>query len=151
MAARQRRMTEGRSTPELPATRPGVRTALRILAPLLTLVVLIQAFFAGRGLFIDADAFDIHEGIANLIVLLIVAQTVLVFLAGFRGRARAILIGANVVLLALVIGQLFMGYEASDGNTDAAAWHVTNGVLIFGLSTGIASFLAFALPDVDGR
>ena len=131
-----------------PAARPGLVQGLRILAPLITLMVLIQAVFAGRGLFINTDNFDIHGYIGNATFLLVAVQTALAFFAGFRGRTRATLLGTSVVLLILVIAQIGLGYSGRDGG-QAAAWHVPNGVLIFGLTVSNMSFLARYRRDAE--
>ena len=121
--------------------RPGLARALRVVAPLIVLSVLVQAVFAGRGLFLDTDNLAIHGGIGNLTLLLVALQAVLVLFAGFRGRTRAILVTASLALLALVIVQLGLGYSGRDGG-QAAAWHVPNGVLIFGIAVGITATLS---------
>lgn len=138
------------STTDPQATRPRVVLALRIIGPLITLAILIQALFAGRGLFIDRDNIDIHGGIGNLTVLLVVAQFVLVLFAGFRGRARSAMIGATLLLLILVIVQYVLGLSSED-STNAAAWHIPNGVLVFGISIGVTSLLARFRNDPGSR
>lgn len=120
------------------ATRPGVVHALRIVSPLIVVVILIQAVFAGRGLFLDTDNLSIHGGIGMLTLLLVVAQAVLVPIARFQGVTRSALIAATVALAGLVVVQLGLGEAGSDGG-QAAALHVPNGVLIFGIATGIAT------------
>src|SRR5215218_1167061 len=96
---------EHASLPTPAATRPALVQALRCVARLVPLVILVQAFFAGRGLFLDNDLIDVHGGLGNLTLL-------------------------------LVIVQLALGYSGRDGG-QAAAWHVPNGVLVFGLSLGV--------------
>ncbi len=135
-------MTIGRgSMIDPPAARPGLVQGLRVVAPLITLLVLVQAVFAGRGLFIDADNFDIHGVIGNITFLLVVIQAALVFFAGFRGRTRATLLGTSLLLVILMVVQLGLGYSGQDGG-QPAVWHVPNGVLIFGLTVSNMSFLA---------
>ena len=135
-------MTIGRgSMIDPPAARPGLVQGLRVVAPLITLLVLVQAVFAGRGLFIDADNFDIHGVIGNITFLLVVIQAALVFFAGFRGRTHATLLGTSLLLVILVVVQLWHGYSGQDGG-QPAVWHVPNGVLIFGLTVSNMSFLA---------
>jgi hypothetical protein len=124
-----------------PAARPGIVTALRVVAPLIALLVFIQAIFAGQGLFIDTDQIDVHGMIGNITFLFVLAQAVLVWFAGFRGRDRTALIGMSLALLVLVVAQLGLGYGGRDGGT-AAALHIPNGVAIMALSVGIASSLA---------
>lgn len=123
------------------AARPMFVQWLRIVAPLVTLLVLIQAFFAGRGMFINTSQLDIHGGIGNATFLVVLVQTVLVFLAGFRGRARTVMVSVSVLMLILVIVQLGLGYSGRD-SSQAAAWHVPNGVLIFGLTIGMTSLIS---------
>jgi hypothetical protein len=129
------------ATIDRPAVRPGIVRALQIVAPLITLLVLAQAVLAGRGLFIDHGFIDIHDGIGMITFLLVAVQMVLAPLAGFRGRPRTILLGTSLLLLILVIVQLTLGFSGRDGG-QAAAWHVPNGVVIFGLTVWNASFLA---------
>lgn len=120
---------------------PGLVQVLRVVAPLTSLAVLIQAIFAGQGLFNDTDLITVHGGIGNLTLLLVLIQTGMVLFAGFRGRTRAILLGLNLLLPALVVVQLALGYAGNDGG-QAAAWHVPNGVLIFGLTAGNAAYVS---------
>ncbi len=120
------------------ATRPGVVQALRIVSPLIVVVILIQAVFAGRGLFLNTDNLSVHGGIGMLTLLLAVAQAVLAPIARFQGVTRTALIAATVTLAGLVVVQLGLGEAGSDGG-QAAALHVPNGVLIFGIATGIAT------------
>jgi len=144
-------MTAERSTMTVaPATRPAVVKALRIVAPLVSVVVLVQALFAGQGLFVDRDSIEIHGGIGNLTLLLVLVQAVLVLFAGLRGRTRAGLLGLSLALLVLVVAQLALGYSGRNGG-QAAAWHVPTGVLIFGLTAGNASLVSRLRPASDSR
>ena len=129
-----------------PAARPGVVQALRIVAPLIGLLVFIQAIFAGQGLYIDADQINLHGIIGNVTFLLVLVQAGLVLFAGFRGGDRAALIGMSLTLLVLVIAQLGLGYSGRDGGTPAAL-HIPNGVAIMALSVGIASYLSRIRAD----
>ena len=117
--------------------RPGVVRALRVVAPLIVLSVLVQAVFAGRGLFLDTGNLAIHGGIGTLTLLLATVQAVLVLFAVSRGRTRIVLVTASLALLLLVVVQLGLGYSGRGGG-QAAAWHVPNGVLIFGIAVGMA-------------
>lgn len=133
-------MTAASHTAASAPARPGLARSLRIVAPLIALTVLVQAVFAGRGLFLDTDNLTIHGGIGNLTLLLVALQAMLVLFAGFRGRTRAVLVLSSLALLVLVIVQLALGYSGRNGG-QAAAWHVPNGVLIFGIAVGIAATL----------
>ena len=118
------------------ATRPSLVQALRYVTPLAPLTILIQAFFAGRGLFLDNDLIDVHGVLGNVTLLLVIVQAALVLFAGLRGSTRIPLIVVSVLLVVLVIVQIALGYSGRDGG-QAAAWHVPNGVLVFGLSLGV--------------
>jgi hypothetical protein len=134
-------MTANRVAPSnLSANRPELIRWLRYSAPLLTLLVLIQAIFAGRGLYINHDSIDLHGQIGNATFLVALIQTALVFAIGLRGQMRTWLLGGNALLLLLIVAQLGLGYGGRDSTT-AASLHVPNGVLIFGLTTAILSLV----------
>jgi len=147
-------MTVERSTltgaTEARPARSGIVTALRIVAPLISALVFIQAILAGQGLFIDTDQIDVHGMVGNITFLFVLAQAVLVWFAGFGGGERTTLIAMSLVLLVLVIAQLGLGYSGRDGG-NAAALHVPNGVAIMALSVGIASTIARLRTTADSR
>ena len=117
--------------------------ALMLVSGLTAVLVLVQALLAGRFLYIDPDLLDAHEIIANLVFLSVVAQAILAYLAMSRRMAtRADLIAA-IVLVVLVTAQIGLGYAGEDGG-EAAALHVANGVLLFGVSI-VALMLARAV------
>src|SRR5690349_14576572 len=93
------------------ATRPSLVQALRFVAPLVSLLILVQAFFAGRGLFLDHDLIDVHGGIGMLTALLVIVQAALVLLAGVRGSTRLPLLITSLLLVVLVIVQIALGYS----------------------------------------
>lgn len=134
---------------DLGSARPRAYQWLRITSALVLLLVLIQAVFAGRGLWFGGNAIDIHGGIANLTGLVVLAQLVLVFVAGLSGSFRTSLIATNVLLFILVVVQFGLGYGGRD-NATAASLHVPNGVLIFGVAT-VASCLAWLKAPVSDR
>lgn len=120
------------------AARPGALRAFRIVVHVIPAFILVQAFLAGRGQFIDRDLLDVHGYIGIGTGLLVVAQAVLAFLVGFQGRQRRASIGSSIAMLVLVTVQLGLGYSGRDGH-EAAAWHLANGVLIFGLAVANVS------------
>ncbi len=108
-------------------------TILTAVSGLTVILVLIQAVLAGRFLYVDSSEINIHEMVANLVFLVVAAQAVVTFLArkrGMAGRADLIL---SLVLVVLTFAQIGIGYMGRD-HTAAAAWHIPNGVLIFGLA-----------------
>ncbi len=120
--------------------RPNLVLYYRIAAILMVALVLVQAFLAGRGLYDDLDYFDIHEMVANLVLLDGLALVGLAIAIGAPAAWRTALIAPNVVLVVLVVVQISLGYSISD-STEAGAWHIPNGVLIFGLSVFILALL----------
>jgi hypothetical protein len=137
--------TQPEATQELTSARPVAFRWLRITAPIVLLLVLIQAVLAGRGLYISGNDINIHGMVANLTGLFVLIQVVLVFVAGLRGRFRMPLIVTNVLLFILVFAQFGLGYGGKDSTT-AASLHVPNGVLIFGVATVVACLVWLASP-----
>jgi hypothetical protein len=138
------------STALSPAARQGFAQLLRYVAPLVPLCILVQAIFAGQGIFIDTDQFDIHGGLGSLTLLLALIQAVLVFFGGFRGRGAGLALGLSLALVVLIIVQLGLGYSGRDGG-NAAAWHVPLGVAIFGMAVGNVSILSRLRSDSNPR
>jgi hypothetical protein len=99
----------------------------------MTALILVQAILAGRGWFIDHDFIDIHGVVADVVVLVAIAQVAIAFLAVRRRQATRTLFGLSLAILVLVVVQLGLGHGGRDSGT-AASLHVPNGVLIFGLS-----------------
>ena len=114
--------------------RPGLLPALKGVAGLFAALMLLQAFLGGRGWFLDRDLIAIHGGVGGLVVLVAAAQAVLAFLVGAPGASRRQLAVLSAVILVLVAVQYGLGFATRD-SANAAAWHIPNGVLIFGLAT----------------
>jgi hypothetical protein len=136
------------TTPATSEPRSGLWTALKIIAAITPLLVLVQAFLAGRGLFADneyinGDYIDIHGFVANIILLVAIAQAVLAYLAMARGYTTRTLLGVSIAIVVLVVVQIGLGYAGDDGG-NAAAWHIPNGVLIMGL--GIVGHMLTRTP-----
>ncbi|MGH2533828.1 MAG: hypothetical protein ACRDJW_16165 [Thermomicrobiales bacterium] len=121
--------------------RPQLATPFVVISALTAFLILVQALLAGRGLYVDHDLFDIHEIVANLLFLAVVAQAALVIALGVpRGPLRTQLLTVNALLVILVIAQIGLGYGMRE-NSEAGAWHIANGVLLFGLAAFHLSFL----------
>ena len=121
-------------------------TAVRIYrwgALALVAAVLIQAFLGGRGFFIDHDTLTVHGRVGDVLLLVAIAHLVVGAVAFRRRRLSRVPLIVSVVLLVLVFVQLSLGYGSEDSRT-AAAWHLPNGVLIFGLTVANA-FLSGAI------
>jgi hypothetical protein len=112
-------------------TRPQLVQWFKYVSALTAVLVLVQAFLAGRFLFAGSDLIREHEITANIVFLSALIQTGLLLGIGLQGPLRSRLLVLNGLLLLFVVVQIGLGY--SDSGT-ATAWHVTNGVLIFGLA-----------------
>src|SRR5262249_45678317 len=120
--------------------RPGLLPALKIVAGLFVALVLVQALLGGRGWFVDADLLDVHRGVGMVVLLVALVQAALAFAVfGWRRAGRPFVL-AGAALFVLTVIQFALGM-ASDDSASAAAWHIPNGVLIFGLATATTSLL----------
>ncbi len=113
------------------APRSGALSAYRALAHVLPVLVLIQAWMAGSSnvLFGSLDIVT-HGMVGNGTFLL--ALIVLALALVSRAGGPAVVVAGVLVLL--MFAQIGLGYIGRDTAT-AAAWHIPNGVLIFGLAT----------------
>lgn len=112
------------------ASRAKLLNGYRALAGLLAVLVLVQAWMAGHSnqLFGDLDI-TIHGIVGNVSYLIAVGALVLTIVA----RANKATIGVAAAVVVLMTVQIGLGYSGRD-SADAAAWHVPNGVAIFGLA-----------------
>ena len=112
------------------ASRAKLLNVYRALAGLLAVLVLVQAWMAGHSnrLFGDMDI-TIHGIVGNVSYLIAVGALVLAIVA----RANKATIGVAAAVVVLLTVQIGLGYSGRD-STGAAAWHIPNGVAIFGLA-----------------
>ena len=112
------------------ASRARLLNGFRALAALLALLVLVQAWMAGHSnrLFGDLDIVA-HGIVGNVSYLIAVGALVLTIVA----RANKATVGVAAAIVVLMTIQIGLGYSGRD-SVDAAAWHVPNGVAIFGLA-----------------
>jgi len=120
--------------------RPNLVTPLKWLAALTTVLVLIQAFLAGRGWYVDFDLIETHGIIGNITFLAAIGLLLLTWLIGIPGSLGKRLLGLTAVLAFLVGVQTGLGYEGRD-SAQAASWHIPNGVLVFGLTIAVLSLV----------
>ena len=104
----------------------------RWLALLITILILAQAVLAGRFIFVDHDAVDIHQAVANALSVLVIAHLVLVLVTRTKWSQRVPVLTA--LLTILVIVQTGLGY-AGRGSADVLAIHLPVGVLTFGVAS----------------
>ncbi len=117
--------------------RPNLVPIFRWLTILTAGLVLIQALFAGRGLWLNRTFIDYHEMLANVLFIVVVVQLVLAFAIGIPGRLGKRLLGLNAALVLLTLVQTGLGYSGRT-ELEARAWHIPLGVLIFGLAVIVA-------------
>ena len=108
--------------------RPYVAVSIANALIVLVLAVLGGQYFTGNTGLITG-----HGHLANLLFLLVVAQTALAFLLGAPGRLGRSLIALGALTTLITSAQIGLGY-AGRSNYDLVAIHVPNGVLIFGLA-----------------
>lgn len=112
------------------ASRAKLLTGYRALAGLVAVLVLVQAWMAGSSdrLFGSLDIVT-HGIVGNISYLLAIGALVLTIVA----RANKSAIGVAAAIVVLMTIQIGLGYTGRSSN-DAAAWHIPNGVAIFGLA-----------------
>lgn len=113
------------------ASRTKLLNGYRALAGLLAVLVLVQAWMAGHSSVLGFGDLDIvaHGIVGNVSYLIAVGALVLTIVA----RANKATVGVAAAVVVLMTVQIGLGYSGRD-STDAAAWHVPNGVAIFGLA-----------------
>lgn len=121
-------------------TPASLNAAYRWLAATFALLVVIQAFLGTRGFFDGQAGFiSTHEVLANTMFLLVIGQTVLVWILYTRRSASTLEIGMNVLLVILTIAQIGLGYSTRNGENfvTTVSLHIPNGVLMMGVSSAV--------------
>jgi hypothetical protein len=125
------------SAPIRPGTAPRRRVrgarVLRALNGLLTLMVLLQAVYAGQFLGGDAAMRTVHGASGEAIVLLAMAQLVAALVVWRPGRGPGWPAVASALLLVALVVQLGLGWSG------LVAVHVPLGVAIFGLAVALSA------------
>ena len=109
-------------------TKTNLVVAYKVTTHLLVVLVLVQAVMAGQIVYED-ELETVHGILGNISFLLGVASLVLAVVC--RAPKTAVMVAVGVVVL--LVAQIGLGYSA-DEETVAGAWHIPNGVLIFGLA-----------------
>jgi hypothetical protein len=109
--------------------RAALAVAHRVVLVLLPLIVLVQAWLAGRRLG-EGASITLHGILGNAGFLLAIAG---VALAVVRRTSLGMRVAALAVVLAM-FAQIGLGYSTRN-HPDLVTWHVPLGVAIFGLAT----------------
>ena len=134
-------MSEAPGSSDTGLARPHLLLYYRIAAILMVAVVLLQALLAGQWIGkADNDYLDLHEIVGNVVFLVALALGGLAIALGVPAAWKVRFLALHALLVVLVVAQIGLGYGGRDSG-EAAAWHVPNGVLIFGLSVFILSLL----------
>jgi len=104
-------------------------TAHRVYVYVMPVLVLVQAALAGQHLF-EGSSISVHGILGNVSFALTVVGVVLALVR----RCEAVVFFVAVALLAMAFAQVGLGYVGRE-TLSAAAWHIPNGVAIFGLTT----------------
>jgi hypothetical protein len=107
--------------------------AVRWLAVLTAVLVLIQAFLIGQALYVNGmTTVELHGWLGSGSFVLSLLLAGMAFMAYRRGEASASLVALACVVVVLMVAQLGLGYVGRRGGLPASI-HIPNGVLIAGL------------------
>ncbi len=114
----------------------------RLVAVVTVVLFIVQPILAGQFITGEhGDLKDIHGVLGDVLILIVAAQTVIVF---FARRTFGIgLVMHNLAMLVLTIGQNFLGREG----TDQIEYHIPLGVLLFGMACAAAMLGFFDLKS----
>ena len=112
----------------------------RWLTLLIAVLIFAQAALAGRFLFVDHDAVDIHQAVANGLSVLVIVHVALALITRTKWSRRVPVLTA--LLAILVIIQTGLGYAGRE-SADVLAIHVPVGVLTFGVAS-LLTAIAFS-------
>lgn len=125
-------------------------TAYRWLATTFALFIVVQGWLGSNGAFNGTPWMVTGHGhLANAMFLMIIVQTVLSWLLYGKLLITMREVALNVVLVALTIAQIGIGYSTRNGEIwgTMVSVHIPNGLLLMALSTA-AALLAW---DISGR
>ena len=104
------------------------RRAHTVLAVAVAVLVLVQAVLAGRALF-GSWSITVHGVLGNVTFTAALATVAAAVAA--RASRHALVVAA--VIAFVVTAQVGLGYAGRE-QAEAAAWHIPNGLLAFGLA-----------------
>ena len=127
----------------IPRGTAGGSVTARLLGPVTALtavLVFVQALLAGQGWFINYDLIATHGWVGNATFLVVIGQVAIAFVAWRQRLIGGAALGLSVALLLLIVSQIGLGYGGRTSAT-AAALHIPNGVLIFGITTALIALM----------
>jgi heme/copper-type cytochrome/quinol oxidase subunit 4 len=119
--------------------RRGVISAYVWLAGLTAVAIVLQALLAGEWL-AGQNAIRVHEALGVGLFVLSLVLLVLAFATRVRGRDRRTLLTLSILLAVLMVVQVVLGLAGFDHANQARAFHLPNGLLLFGVSGAGAAF-----------
>lgn len=131
-------MTDSRTARPTPGP---LLAAYRWLAIAFALLIVVQAWLGSQGTFNGAEWMVTgHAHLANGMFLIIIVQTALSWVLLGRGLITWREVGLNVVLVALTVTQIGLGYSTRNADIwpTMVSLHIPNGVLLMGVSTAAA-------------
>jgi heme A synthase len=123
--------------------------AVRWIAAVITVLVIVQAMLIGQSLFLADPAKQVlHGWIGNASFLAAIVLVVVAAIAARRGELPGLVASLAVLVVLLMAAQIGLGYSGRRGGWPAAL-HIPNGVIIVAL---LASLLtASAVPMGAGK
>jgi len=120
--------------------------AVRWLAAVTAVLVLIQAFLIGQALYVNGmTTVELHGWLGSGSFVLSLLLAGMAVMAYRRGEASTSLVAVAVVVVVLMVAQLGLGYSGRRGGLPASI-HIPNGVLIAGL---LFALIGASLPTAS--
>lgn len=133
-----------------PAATDGLLGPFRILAAIAVVLIVVQAVFAGQGLFgVIPGQYGMHGWIGNVSYLAAIVLA-LMALFGLRRGWGWPLFGVSALLVLLMTAQLGFGYMGRTLSW-AAALHIPNGVLLTAVAGFLLAMAIVSRPGLAGR
>ena len=122
-------------------SRQGVARAYGVLGGLIAALIVAQAFLAGEWL-AGQNLIRVHEALGLGLVVLSLAQLALAIAARAGEPDRQALVAVSLLLVLLMVVQVVLGLAGFDHANQARAFHLANGVLLFGVAAYSAALVA---------
>jgi hypothetical protein len=125
------------------AALPGraVLSAYRLIGGTIAALIVLQAFLAGEWL-AGQNLIRVHAALGLGLVVLSLAHLALACAARGAEPQRKTLVAVSLLLVALMGVQVVLGLAGFDHATQARAFHLPNGLLLFGIAVYSATRMA---------